>query len=307
MKFMKSFWLFQTTPNDLSRGKTAFFWLWNVGLVLASAICLGGVSLLFAYGSYDPNLFYSYFDFPLILLLNLAPVVGLEVLLWCLTGRSFLAFLITGVITVGFSVGHYYKLLFRDDPLMFLDMKNIREALSITGTASYDLTPDKRIIFGVLCVVFGTLVLVFIARGRPGKKTRAALGAAVLLACVPASRAYTSDRVFDTLTANYEFINRWAATQNFISKGFVYPFLHSVTEGVVKAPEGYREAEAEALLGAYETADIPAEKKVDLITLQLEAFADFSRFEGLEGIDFEKAYGVYHGIAAIHRSCRKKA
>ena len=296
MKFMKSFWLFQTTPNGLSRGKTAFFWLWNVGLVLASAICLGGVSLLFAYGSYDPNLFYSYFDFPLILLLNLAPVVGLEVLLWCLTGRSFLAFLITGVITVGFSVGHYYKLLFRDDPLMFLDMKNIREALSITGTASYDLTPDKRIIFGVLCVVFGTLVLVFIARGRPGKKTRAALGAAVLLACVPASRAYTSDRVFDTLTANYEFINRWAATQNFISKGFVYPFLHSVTEGVVKAPEGYREAEAEALLGAYETADIPAEKKVDLITLQLEAFADFSRFEGLEGIDFEKAYGVYHGI-----------
>ena len=77
MKFMKSFWLFQTTSAGLSRGKSAFFWLWNVGLVLASAICLGGVSLLFAYGSYDPNLFYSYFDFPLILLLNLAPVVGL--------------------------------------------------------------------------------------------------------------------------------------------------------------------------------------------------------------------------------------
>ena len=296
MKFMKSFWLFQTTPAGLSRGKAAFFWLWNIGLVLASAICLGGVSLLFAYGSYDPNLFYSYFDFPLILLLNLAPVVGLEVLLWCLTGRSFLAFLFTGVLTVGFSIGHYYKLLFRDDPLMFQDMKNIREALSITGTASYDLTPDKRIVFGVLCVVFGTLVLLFIARGRPEKKSRAAWAAVILLSCVPASRAYASDRVFDTLTANYEFINRWAATQNFISKGFVYPFLHSVTEGAVKAPEGYRETEAEQLLSAYETADIPAEKKVDLITLQLEAFADFSRFDGLEGIDFEKAYGLYHEI-----------
>ena len=293
---MKSFWLFQTTPRGLSRGRTAFFWLWNIGLVLSSAICLGGVSLLFAYGSYDPNLFYSYFDFPLILLLNLAPVAGLEVLLWCLTGRSFLAFFLTGVITVGFSVGHYYKLLFRDDPLMFQDMKNIREALSITGTASYDLTPDKRIIFGVLCVVFGTLVLLFIARGRPGKKSRAAWAAAILLSCVPASRAYASDRVFDTLTANYEFINRWAATQNFISKGFVYPFLHSITEGSVKAPEGYRESEAEQLLSAYETADIPQEKKVDLITLQLEAFADFSRFDGLEGIDFEKAYGLYHEI-----------
>ena len=295
---MRSFWLFQASCTGLDKKKTAFFWAWNFFLVLASGICLGGVSLLFAYGSYSPNVFYSYFTHPLILALNLAPVVGLEMLLWCLTGRSALSFFLTGFVTLGFSIGNYFKLLFRDDPLMFQDMRNIREALSITNTASYDLTPDKRIVFGVVCLIFGTLVLYFTARGIPGKKRRFAGAAVILLACFPASKAYTSERVYNTLTANYDHINRWAATQLYVSKGFVYPFLHSITAGAAKEPEGYDEAETAAMLAGYTDADIPEEKKVDLITIQLEAFADFSRFENVEGIDFEKAYSTFHAIEA---------
>ena len=135
---MRSFWLFQASCTGLDKKKTAFFWAWNFFLVLASGICLGGVSLLYAYGSYSPNVFYSYFTHPLILALNLAPEVGFEMLLWCLTGRSALSFFLAGYVTLGFSIGNYFKLLFRDDPLMFQDMRNIREALAITNTASYD-------------------------------------------------------------------------------------------------------------------------------------------------------------------------
>ena len=295
---MKTFWLFQKSPDGLSKGRTALFWAWNLFLVLASGICLGGLSLLFAYGSYSPNVFYSYFTHPLIFLLNVAPVVGLELLLWCLTGKSALSFFLAGFVTVGFSIGNYYKLLFRDDPLMFQDMRNIREALSITNTASYDLTPDKRIVFGILCLIFGTVVLHFVARGVPGKKRRFAAAAVLVLACVPASNAYASARVYDTLTANYDYINRWAATQAYISKGFVYPFLHSISAGSAKPPEGYDEDEAASMLAQYTDADIPAEKKVDLITIQLEAFADFSRFANVKGIDFEKAYSTFHEIEA---------
>lgn len=295
---MRAFWLFQSSPAGLDKKKRTLFWAWNIGLVLASGICLGGVSLLFAYGSYSPNVFYSYFTHPLIFVLNVAPVVGLEVLLWCLTGRSALSFFLTGFVTVGFSIGHYYVMLFRDDPLMFQDLKNLKEALSITNTASYDLTPDKRIVFGVLCLIFGTVVLHFVARGIPGKKRRFAAAAVLVLACVPVSKAYVSTRVYDTLTANYDHINRWAATQLYISKGFVYPFLHSITAGAAKEPEGYDEAEAAAMLAVYADADIPEDKKVDLITIQLEAFADFSAFENVDGIDFEKAYSTFHSIEA---------
>lgn len=295
---MKQFWLFQTSPAGLSRKKTTAFWAWNLFLILASGICLGGVSLLFAYGSYSPNVFYSYFTHPLILLLNLLPVVGLELLAWCLTGRGAPAFFLAGFVTLGFSIADYYKLLFRDDPLMFQDLRHLREAMSITETASYDLTPDKRVVFGVLCLIFGTVVLHFTARGVPGKKSRFAVLAVLILACFPVSRAYTSERVYNTLTANYDHVNRWAATQNYLSKGFVYPFLHSITAGVAKVPEGYGETEAEALLFSHQDGEIPQEKKVDLITIQLEAFSDFSRFAGVEGIDFVSAYKTFHEIEA---------
>ena len=84
---MRSFWLFQKSPAGLSRRRTVLFIAWNVAFLLCSAVCLGGVSLLYAYGGYCPDLFYDYFHHPLLLVLTIAPVVGLEVLLWCLTGR----------------------------------------------------------------------------------------------------------------------------------------------------------------------------------------------------------------------------
>lgn len=293
---MKTFWLFQKRPEELSGTKRLLFWCWNGVLLLASALCLGGVSLLFAYGSYDPAIFYDYFEYPLILLLNLAPVVAMECLLWCLTGRCGLSFFLTGLVTLGFSIGHYYMLLFRDDALRFQDLKNLREAISITETAQYDLTPDKRVIFGILCLLFGTVVLSLLARGRMKGKNRIFGAGAVLLLCALSLGAYRSDRVYDTMTGNYAHINRWATTQNYISKGFVYPFLHSVSANAVRPPEGYREAEAEELLRSYTDGEIPEDRKVDLITLQLEAFADFSRFDTVEGVDFEKAYSVFHEI-----------
>ena len=139
-------------------------------------------------------------------------------------------------------------------------------------------------------------VLHWFSRARAGKKIRVALALAVAVGAVCAIPAYTSAEVYEQYVVNEDHIVSWSATQLYCSKGFVYPFLHSVSAGKVSPPEGYRESEVEALLASYEESDIPQERKVDLITLQLEAFADLSRIGGLEGIDFEKAYGVYHAI-----------
>lgn len=295
---MRSFWLFQKSPAGLSRRRTALFIAWNVAFLLCSAVCLGGVSLLYAYGSYCPDIFYDYFHHPLLLVLNIAPVVGLEVLLWCLTGRIDMSFALTGIVTLGFSIADYYKLLFRDDPLVFQDLLNIREALSITKTASYDLTPDKRVVFGIVCLVLGTAVLRVFARAGGGRRLRALLGAAVAAAAVCAVPAYASDHIYEARVVNDTHIVRWASTQVYLSKGFVYPFLHSVSSNRVTPPQGYDEDETAAILAAYTDAGIPEDKQVDLITLQLEAFTDLSRIPGLEGIDFDKAYGVFHEIEA---------
>ena len=295
---LREFWLFRKSPAGLSMGKKTAFWTWNIFVLFCAGVCLGGLSMFFAYGDYTDMLMKSYFTVPLIPILNIVPVVLLLFLVWFLVGRSWIAFLITSIVVWGFSLGNYYKLRFRDDPLMFADIKNIREAASIAVKESYDLTPDLRIWFGLGCIILGTLILFFLVRGVPRWKVRIPLFLLGMVLCVPLSRIYTDDTIYNDKTQNFTYINRWSSTQLYISKGFVYPFLHSTTEGTIKPPKGYSERETAELLASYEDQDIPEDQKVDIITLQLEAFADFSRFEGVEGIDWESAYGVYHGIEA---------
>ena len=164
---MRTFWLFQATPDGLPRKRQAVFWVWNLGILLAAGLCLGWLSLFFAYGDYPDTIMKTYFHHPLILFLNIAPVVLALFLLYALMGRSWSAFLLADLVIWGLSLGNYYKLRFRDDPLMFQDLKNLRDAAAITAMADYDLTPDKRCVFGVLCLLSGTAFLFFQSRKPP--------------------------------------------------------------------------------------------------------------------------------------------
>ena len=67
---MKNFWLFQPSAAGLSGGKKAAFWLWNGLVLLLAGLCLGGLSLFFAYGDYPDVLMKSYFQHPLIAVLR---------------------------------------------------------------------------------------------------------------------------------------------------------------------------------------------------------------------------------------------
>lgn len=295
---LKDFWLFQRTSAGLSTAKKVAFWVWNGGLMLAAGICLGILSLIYAYGDYADILMKTYFQIPLITVLNVLPVVMLMLLVYAFIGRTWIAFLSVSIVIWGFSLGNYYKLRFRDDPLMFEDMWNIREAGSIVLSEGYDMTPDLRILFGLLCIVLGTLFLRFLVRGEFGWKIRIPMLLSTALLCIPVWNACTDPVNYSVKTENVTYINRWASTQVYISKGFVYPFIYSTTAAKLEAPDGYDEDQTVSLLDSYEDTDIPEGQKVDLIMLQLEAFSDLSRISGLEGIDWKKAYSIYHGIEA---------
>ena len=72
---MRTFWLFQTAPDGLSKKRQAVFWLWNLGVLLAAGLSLGWLSMFFAYGDYPDTIMKTYFQHPLILFMNIAPVV----------------------------------------------------------------------------------------------------------------------------------------------------------------------------------------------------------------------------------------
>ncbi|MBS6797562.1 MAG: hypothetical protein KH215_08005, partial [Coprobacillus sp.] len=46
-------------------------------------------------------------------------------------------------------------------------------------------------------------------------------------------------------TENIALINRWGGTQQFISRGFIYPFLYSSKDVGMKKPDGYNKKEIE--------------------------------------------------------------
>ncbi len=260
---------------------------------LLSGLGIGLLSILLAVGPYGLSVFPGYVERPLILLLNLLPPILLSALFLAITRRSLPSFLLTAAVTLGFTLGNYYKLAFRDDPLLFADLLLLKEAGNMAG--KYHLFLDKKLIFTLLCVVGGAVLLFFFARDRIGQKPRILLAALTLALSAALVPVYSSDSIYEVHTAYYERIpSRWSATQQYIAHGFVYPFLHSITDAVEKPPEGYRQEEAAAILSAYTDADIPEEKKVDVIGIMLEAYNDFSRL-GVPGLN-EEVYAYWHQL-----------
>lgn len=290
-KKIRDCFLFQT-HCDTDRKR--LFWAWNFFFLVASGIGTGLLSLLLAIGRYPWHIFFGYFRHPLIALLNILPVVLLILLLYCLVGRAWIAFLVGSVPVMLASVGNYFKIVCRDDPFMFADIPDITTALGISER--YDLSMNWRLGFCLFCMVFGTLFLFFFVRGRVRPRWRLALGTVILLSIIPLVGVYTSDDVYDNKTQNYEYADQWAAPQVFLTRGFVYPFLYSIKEAFPEPPQGYSEEAALEILESYTPQNIPEDKKVNVIGIQLEAFNDLERL-GITGIAPE-VYEKYHALEA---------
>ncbi len=281
MKRFFSCFLFQTRPDGaLSTGRKAGFWCWNALLLAGAAVVLGGCSLLLATGFTDAKvMLMDYLRHPVLLVLNLLPPVLLAALLYGITGRAWLAYLISALPVIGLSLGNYYKLAFRDDPVIASDLLILGEAGKMAG--QYELFVDDKVVVAVAPVLLCCVVLFLLAKGKPRPPFRAGIAAAALAVSAALIPVYGSDGIYNQNT-NYEHINQWSITQQYISRGLLYPFLHSVKDALPDPPEGYSEKEAAAILAEYEDEAIPEDKKVNVVAIMLEAFADFSIYQGIE-------------------------
>lgn len=254
---------------------------WAVVLLLGFSLVLTAASLYFAGMGRGIAAVWSYFGDARIFLLNLLPVLLFCLVFWVLTGRVGWACFLTGVPILLLSVGNALKMRLRDDPVHMSDMLVLTEAGNITS-AGYDLTLDSTQWFVVIMTLLAALCCALLCRTkltpwrRGGARLRAAaLIAAVLLGAAAMKGLYLNDTIYNSIQ-NYELFNRWSALEEFQSRGFLYPFLHSTNELFPDPPEGYEEDAAAEALAQYVSQDIPQEEQVDLLFLQLEAFSDFS-------------------------------
>ncbi len=294
-KNVLSFWLFTRHAAGLSGGKKVLFHLWNWLLPLLAALGTGLMSLTLAYGRYDRAVFDGYFSHPLIALLNILPVLLVFLLLYSAIGRSWIAHLAASLLVLGLSTADYFMLLFRDDTLLFADIMDAATAMGVVG--NYNLAIDSQLFGCILYLVLSTVILALFVRGKPWWPLRIGVGVLVLLACVfPLRKTYLSTVVYDQKTQNFEHVNRWSSTQAYLSRGFLYPFIHSVGEAFPTAPEGYSAEKAKSLLAPYTDADIPEDQKVNVVTLMLEAFSDMSYWD-IPGLS-EEVYADFHALEA---------
>ena len=284
------------TEKDWALWMKLTFWLWRFLLLLGGSAVIGYITLKFAFATYPSEVFLGYLATPWLVALNILPAVWLVFFLYAVSGRSWIAFLLGGASVLCLSLGNFFKLLYRDDPLIFEDLLILREAGLMATGDYYSIFIDTRIALSIACLLGGTIFLAVFARGavKNWKGRLSLLLAAVVSGAVLFNICCDEGRY--TSVQNYEHLNEWNQTQNYIAHGCLYPFVYSIGETVFSLPEGYTKGQAENLLSAYTDADIPEGKKVNVISIMREAYVDFSKYN-IDGLDVS-GYELFHALQA---------
>lgn len=284
---------FQAPNSELRKGMS---YIWDSFMFFSSSVAIGLVSLLLGLGGFPIDIFIDYFRVaPIILVLNILPVIILQLVFLCIFNRQWAAFLLNALIILGASIGNYYKLKFRGEPFSFSDISAIVAGLRIAG--QYDLTPNARIWIAIFGTAFGSLFLAFFAKGKLNKKIRIPVLLLCLFSVWPLWKfVYSNEDIYNNKTSNFDHIvNLWDA-QVYVSKGFIYPFIYSIHDSPYGPPDGYIEDLAIDVLSNYEDINIPEDRRVNVMIIQLETFVDLEAV-GFKGIAPE-AYEIFHKIQA---------
>lgn len=274
--------------------------IFKVLVLICFSVFLLLFTLYYSIGSFPFDMFFSYFDNPLIIILNYIPILFTVTFIYLISGKTSLSVLISSLIYLPLTIVNYFKLALRNDPLLMEDFMYIKEALNMQK--NYTLNFRNGMFLAIFLCLLLTVVLYFIFE-RKKEKTKITkkniiirciltiILTIIFVLCLP--KVYFNSEIYSK-TANTGLINIWSSTQQYISRGFVYSFLNSYTDITNTKPNNYNEELAKEEFNSYTYYNIEDEKKVNVISIMLEAYNDFSKFDTIE---FENnPYELLHEI-----------
>lgn len=274
------------------------YFLWNFSLAILACAVLTLASLLLSAANYEMEVFFGYFEKPMIFVTNFLMVLSCFMLFYLLIGRQWIAYLITAFFGLGISLANYFLIQIRNDPLYFPDVLCLPEALDITATQHYEWRIGWQVIAAVgACAAFCVL-LALLARWTPKLKNRFGLLLVTAAVLTGTSILFNDDDNNKVAMRNYDHINTWSSTQIYISRGAIYSFGRSMFSTIHSAPNGYDEKQTQQLLEQYSDTDIPADKKVNVIAIMRESYCDLSDLTYDETALDMSCYDLYHTLAA---------
>ena len=270
------------------------------GLGLTALGIFLGVLALYVSANSSPELSYEtlravYEDDLTLCALNLFPPALLIWLFYFLTGRSWAAYLCTGLPVLGLAAANYYKIQFRGDPLLAADLALASEAGDMAG--KYDLALNPMLENALLWAAAG-LILALLLRGRMERGVRLfGLASAAAVAATALVSLYCNAPLYQQTQTEAEEVNLWSDEEVYLSHGALYAFLYSVQDMIPQAPAQYDGETARQILAQYEEADIPEEQKVSVVGVMLEAFCDLTDFPALgEQESVQAVYAPWHAL-----------
>ena len=276
--------------SKFDRKKSVFI---SLAIIFILSSLLTVFSLTFSSSFIKEDLFRSYFKSPSLLFMNFIPIFVLMVLVWLLSNRIWFSYTFMTVLIFIGGMANKTKLTYRDDPMMFSDITLVGEAGMMAQKYKLPLSP--RIILVVISLlVVGFLVGKFLNFKIKSKKYRfISFFVFLLISILAFNKYYLREDTYNKI-GDESLINRWLFTERHQAKGFVYPFIYSFNDLKDDELEGYNEKEAKEELAKYKYKDIEESKKVNIISIMLEAYNDFSIFEGVNIED--EVYKPFHDL-----------
>lgn len=250
------------------------------------------LSFCYTNKSLDMAMYFSYFE-PRLFLLNFIPIFLFVTLLYFVTKRVHVSFLLNSILILVFGVANQTKLLYRDDVIEFSDIMLLKEAM--TMSERYDIVIKKYTILAIILIIIVFFILKRYISKRKIDIKKYFISILLILSIMFLSykTLYKNEKIYNRV-GDTSLINIWISTRQSQIRGLIYPFIYTIEDGFDKEPIGYNEEKAKKVLEEYNYEDIPDDKKVNIISIMLEAYNDFSKFDIF---DFkEDIYGDFHDI-----------
>lgn len=253
----------------------------QVLLILVLSILVMIMSFFFTNAVFNKTFFKSYMSSIKIIVLNFLPIFIIMCLTTILSNKLWIGNLFTSILFFGMGVGNKYKLIYRDEPFNFLDVKLLSEAGDMAGKYDVKITLPMVVMI-ILIVIITYLLKKYVEDWSLNFKDKLIKTAVVVGVSALLLNSIYFDQELYAVVGDKEIINLWSETQQFQSKGFIYPFLHSISDSKDRVLEDYDEERAIEVLDSKDNFDIAGDKKVNFISIMLEAYNDFSVFDGVE-------------------------
>lgn len=260
-------------------------------------------NLIWYFLFHEPIYKYYLYDFlfldPLLILLNFLPIILIFYLIFVIGNRLWLSYFLTTIIFILPSIINKYKIVYRDFPFIFEDISLFFEAMKMTE--EYKLIINFGMVILIVFYVITTLILFNLKtyKSKPRLKIYF-ISIIMFISLFSYNNFYLNDNIYKKI-GNEKLINPMSKTQKFQIRGFVYSFINSSKKYIYPTPRNYNERKVIDKLNSYYEKEIENDKKVNIIAIMLEAYADFSNYDSFDfNIDIYEKYNKlleesYHG------------